>query len=100
MNDLVKYSNPEVVKENMKKYFRNNNIPLYISTNPKKKYMLRVPMTNKFVHFGEMGFSDFTKHQDINRRNRYLARATKIRGNWKNDPYSPNNLSLALLWGA
>ncbi len=39
-----------------------------------------------------------TKHQDLKRLNIYLSRATKIKGNWKKDKYSPNNLAINLLW--
>jgi hypothetical protein len=31
-------------------------------------------------------------------RIRYLKRALSIKGNWKDNPYSPNYLSLLLLW--
>ena len=41
---------------------------------------------------------DWTFHKDNDRRNRYLARATKIKGNWRDNKYSPNNLSINLLW--
>ncbi len=40
----------------------------------------------------------FTKHQDLNRLKNYLSRATKIKGNWRKDKYSPNNLAINLLW--
>jgi hypothetical protein len=53
---------------------------------------------DKVVHFGAFGMEDYTKHQDEKRRSNYLARATKIKGDWKNDKYSPNNLSIHLLW--
>jgi hypothetical protein len=43
---------------------------------------------------------DFSKHQDLQRRRSYLARASKIKGNWRQDDYSPNFLSLVLLWNA
>ena len=32
------------------------------------------------------------------RRMAYRARATKIKGNWKKDKYSPNNLAINILW--
>ncbi len=67
--------------------------------------MIFDPYNNKFVHFGAMGYLDFTKYvqkYDIKRanehRSRYLRRALKIRGNWMDNPYSPNYLSLLLLW--
>ena len=47
---------------------------------------------NKLVHFGDLRF------EDKERLKRYLDRATKIKGNWKKDKYSPNNLSRNLLW--
>ena len=54
--------------------------------------------SNKYIHFGDSRFEDYTKHQDNERRKRYLDRATKIKGNWKQDKYSPNLLSQNLLW--
>ena len=53
---------------------------------------------NKYVHFGDLRYEDFTKHQDKERLNNYLSRATKIKGNWRNNKYSPNNLAINLLW--
>ncbi len=67
------------------------------STRKNKKYMI-LNDDNKYIHFGDSRFSDFTKHQDEKHRQRYLDRATKIKGNWKKDKYSPNNLSIYLLW--
>ena len=37
------------------------------------------------------GFAD-------NKRRLYRARATKIKGDWSKDPYSPNSLAIAILW--
>ena len=45
-----------------------------------------------------LDIEDYTKHQDLKRLNNYLSRATKIKGNWKKDKYSPNNLAINLLW--
>ena len=52
----------------------------------------------KIVHFGEMGYEDFTRHKDKTRRKNYLTRSRKIRGNWESDKYSANNLAIHLLW--
>ena len=71
--------------------------PVEISTRENKKYMI-LNDDNKYVHFGDSRYSDFTKHQDLKRLKNYLSRATKIKGNWKKDKYSPNNLSISLLW--
>ena len=67
------------------------------STRKNKKYMI-MNDDNKYIHFGDSRFEDYTKHQDEERRKRYLSRATKIKGNWKKDKYSPNSLSQNLLW--
>ena len=91
---LSKYSNIDVVNKNAKKYC---NKKVFKSTRKDKKYMLEDD-NGHFVHFGQMGYEDFTKHKDPERRLRYLARATKIKGNWKKNKYSPNNLSIHLLW--
>ena len=97
MNQIYQYSNPQIVYEKAKIYL-GDDVILSLSDKPKKKYMVYNPNTNKWVYFGQMGFSDFTKHQDIERRNRYLSRATKIKGNWRDNLYSPNNLAIHLLW--
>jgi hypothetical protein len=45
-----------------------------------------------------MGYEDFTKHKDEERRQQYLSRATNIKGNWKKNKYSPKNLAINILW--
>ena len=54
--------------------------------------------SGKRVHFGDSRYADFTSHNDTERRARYLARASKIRGDWKTKEFSPNNLAIHLLW--
>ncbi len=53
---------------------------------------------NKWIHFGQLGYEDFTKHLDKQRRELYLKRASKTKGQWKTNIYSPNILSIVLLW--
>ena len=67
------------------------------STRKNKKYMI-LNDNKKYVHFGDSRYEDYTKHQDKERLKRYLDRATKIKGDWKKDKYSPNNLAINLLW--
>ena len=67
------------------------------STRKNKKYMIMNDDHN-FIHFGDLRYEDYTKHQDLKRLNNYLSRATKIKGNWNKDKYSPNNLAINLLW--
>jgi hypothetical protein len=95
--EILKWSDPVKVIKNAKEYF-NRDIDIYLSTKDNKKYMLKNPDTNKWVHFGQMYYEDYTKHQDDKRRNNYLNRSGKIKGDWKDNPYSPNNLSRYLLW--
>ena len=50
----------------------------------------------KTVHFGSAGMSDFTKHRDEERKQRYLDRHRKNE-NW-NDKFSAGALSRFILW--
>ena len=89
-------SDPERVVKNARRYF-GMDVPIYISTRPKKKFMIQRP-DGKFIHFGEKGYQDFTAHLDKTRQLNYTNRASNIKGDWRDDPFSPNNLSLAILW--
>lgn len=94
---LSKWSNPEQVKKNAIKYL-GKDVVLKVSNKKGKKYMVLNPNTDKYIHFGAVGYEDFTKHQDPKRRDNYLNRSASIKGNWKNDKYSANNLARELLW--
>lgn len=74
---------------------------LYPSTVKNKKWDMYYEKDDKLkkVSFGNPDYPDFTQHKDKDRRERYLARATKIKGDWKSNPFSPNNLSIHLTWG-
>ena len=98
IDELLKYSDPEQVRKNANKYFKKY-IPIYISDKKDTKYMLQNP-EGKWINFGQMfpPMEDYTKHKDEKRRERYLKRTANMRGNWKNDKYSANNLSRNLLW--
>ena len=88
--------NKDRVLQNARAYL-GNNVKLYPSTRKGKKWMIERP-DGKRVHFGSSAYQDFTQHQDKERRYNYLARSSKIRGNWNNDKYSPNMLSREILW--
>lgn len=94
-DELVKYSDPARVVRNARNYL-GPNVPIFLSDKVQKKYM--VLHNGKYVHFGEMGYQDYTRHLDKARRDRYLKRAMAIKGNWYQDPYSPNSLAINLLW--
>ena len=69
-----------------------------------------VSPVGKVVRFGKANYNDYIlwtwletsgevlEGTATERRRLYHARFSKIKGDWKNDPYSPNNLSLHLLW--
>lgn len=90
------YSNPLKAQQQAFKIYGPNAI-LYRSQKKDKKYSIVKP-DGKIVSFGQMGYEDFTKHGSLSRRNSYLTRTANMRGNWKDDPYSPNNLSRRILW--
>lgn len=72
--------------------------PVDISTRKFKKYMIKDPLSNQYVHFGDVRYEDFLYHKNPIRRHSYLQRSAKINGLWKKDDYSPNNLSRRILW--
>jgi hypothetical protein len=94
--EILKYSDPKKAITNAIKYLKNN-IVFGLSTKKTKKYMVQNP-DGKWIHFGEMGYEDFTKHQDDKRRQNYLKRTANMKGNWKDDKYSANNLARNILW--
>jgi len=51
----------------------------------------------KIVPFGQKGYSDFTKHKNVTRRNRYLKRHSGMGEHW-NKPDTPGALSKWILW--
>ena len=93
---IWRYSNPTQVYRLAKKYL-GKTAKIGLSTIKEKKYMVTKP-DGKIVHFGQMFYEDFTKHKNKTRRKNYLTRSRKIKGDWKKNKYSPNNLSIHLLW--
>jgi hypothetical protein len=94
---LSLYSNYTIAKKNAKIYL-GNHVKLLVSTRANKKFMILDTTNGKYSHFGQMGYEDYTLHQDDLRRSRYLKRATGIKGDWHQNKYSPNNLSINILW--
>lgn len=93
---ISRYSNQTEVYRRAKKYL-GKTAKIDISTKKDKKYMIKTP-DGKIVHFGQMGYEDFTKHKNKTRRKNYLTRSRRIKGDWKQDKYSANNLAIHLLW--
>lgn len=94
--EILKWSNPVEVRKQADKYL-GKDVPLYYSKKKDKKYAVIDPQ-GKVVNFGQIGYEDYTKHQDDKRRQNYLTRTANMRGNWKDNKYSPNNLSRNILW--
>ena len=100
---ITDVSNPKLVYERARQLY-GNDVIIKESTRKDKKYMILDTTTNKYVHFGSLNHLDYTKYiqYDVEIANKhrmnYLTRALKIKGNWKENEYSPNNLSLYLLW--
>lgn len=93
-NELNLYSNPKQVLKQAKKYI-GKDVIIQQSTRKDKKYMILNPQTNKWIHFGQMGFEDYTQHKDLARRHRFRLRNAR----WKDAPmFSPAFLSYWLLW--
>jgi len=94
---LQNYSNPQKVLEKAIRQFNNDdNLQFDISTRKNKKYMIRGDFTdNKWVHFGEYGYQDYTYHNDDGRLNRFRSRNR----DWGyRSAKSPAFLSYVLLW--
>ena len=71
------------------------NIIIKPSNKPDKKYMAIID-DKKTVHFGAAGASDYTKHKDKERKERYLARH-KNNEQW-NNPLTAGFYATNILW--
>lgn len=88
---IWKYSNPRTVVKRARQYLGKGTRVLR-STRNGKKYMV---FHKKWIHFGAMGYEDYTKHKNKTRRKNYLTRSAGIHGDSK---YSANQLSRHILW--
>ena len=97
MNNLLLHSDPYLAQEKAQKYLGCDAL-LYISDKKNKKYMILNSHTKKWVHFGDLRYVDWTRSQNEQKRQHYLKRTAHIKGEWEKDKYSPNNLSMNILW--
>lgn len=95
-DDIWTYSNPIIAQQTAFKKYGPTAI-IYRSKAKNKKYAIINP-NGKIINFGQMGYQDFTLHQDPIRRLHYLQRTANMKGDWKKDGYSANNLSRNILW--
>jgi hypothetical protein len=98
-DELYNISNPIKAQKNAINYLGKDAI-IYKSSNKTKKYAIYDPENNKWVNFGsrEPPMEDYLKHKNPLRRKQYLKRALNIKGEWHDNHYSPNNLSIYILW--
>ena len=92
LEELKKYSNINKVNKKAKELNINK---VYLSTRKDKKYTVLNPNNDKWIHFGQFGYIDFTKSRSEIQRIKFLKR------NWKwaeAEPYTPSFLSYYLLW--
>jgi hypothetical protein len=68
-----------------------NVVILKRSTNKNKKYMVILP-SGKKVHFGATGYSDYTKHKDFDRMQRYNSRHRR------NENWGKSGMNTAGFW--
>ena len=93
---MEQYTNPIIVRKNFNKFgYKKDGSQLKTSTRNGKKWMVLDPNTNKWVHFGALGYEDYTVHKNENRRKKYWSRMGRFQNSYK---YSPGYLSLVLLW--
>jgi hypothetical protein len=90
---LEQYSTPSIVIKKARSIF-GNDVVVKPSIRKNKKYMLLKP-DGTWVHFGQYGFEDYTKHHDPARREAFRIRNRK----WNDADYlTPAWLSYNLLW--
>lgn len=65
------------------------------STRQNKKWAVLNPATNKWSHFGDSRYDDYTIHRDKQRRDNYRNRMRRFKNA---DRYSAGYLSYHLLW--
>ena len=103
-DDVIQEKNV-LTGEEFKKLIKNaKNLgaeSLDYSPRKNNKYMVKLPGGKK-VHFGSPKYEDYTVHKDKERRDKYRARAMKIK-NKKGEltytnPESSNYWSVHLLW--
>ena len=101
-NEYLEMVNDNATKHKYPRvYFSNDNI---------HKLMIIDPSNNHIIRFGSSINNDYIIYQLLEemkkvkngtamiRRKAYLARATKIKGEWKNNKFSKNNLAIKILW--
>lgn len=91
---ILRYSNPRTVFALARKKL-GKTVQIELSSRADKKYQVFDRKRNRWVHFGQWGYEDYTKHKDEERRRRFRMRNHA----WASaERYSPAYLSYVLLW--
>ena len=93
--EILLYSDPEYVLNKFNKWGLNKRADLFLSTRKDKKYMVIMKDTGKKIHFGAMGYEDYSKHKDEWRRLKFQNRNRKWAAAIQ---FTPAFLSFYLLW--
>jgi hypothetical protein len=59
---------------------KKNIVYIKKSNKSAKKYMVYID--GRTIHFGQEGYSDYTKHKDFERKVRYINRHKNMNENW------------------
>ena len=88
---LKQFSNPDEVYKRGKKL----GVEVMVSKRKDKKYVIRHPVTNKLVNFGQWNAEDATFHKDPVR----IANFRKRNAHWADaEPFTPAFLAYWILW--
>jgi len=104
--DIDKYLR-DVRKQAKKEGYNPKNI--HLSDDNKHKIMI-YDDNGKISRFGRVNYNDYLIYKHLEKkklvpigyadmkRNVFQKSHSKIKGNWKSNPFSPNNLALRILW--
>jgi hypothetical protein len=94
----------KIARRNAKRN-KYNASQLEFSDKPQYKLMMYDKNKFKYIFFGASDYKDYIiytlldgQQEADKRRIAYLSRALNIKGDWKTDKYSKNNLAISILW--
>jgi hypothetical protein len=70
MNELNKYSDFKTVNDNAKRLYGNLK-EVFVSTRKNKKFMI-MDDDNNWIHFGQLGYIDFSKSRDQEKKKKNI----------------------------
>lgn len=94
LEELWKYSDPNIVFARAKQLY-GRDVKIDYSEKKDKKYKLYDPNKREFIHFGQMGYEDYSRHRNEIRRMLFQQRNHRFASAPK---YSAAYNSYYLLW--